>query len=180
MPHSTARATARSWSAGAPRTFFRELLRATPCPAILDIRGEDLLAALAGRPFLVKPNREELAHTLVRELTTDAQLHGAMRELHDRGAQWVVVSQGAAGAWASGEGQLFRLSTPKVAVVNPIGSGDCLAAGLAWGLSEGQPPRDALRLAMAAAVENVTQLLPARLDPELVRRRSDTILVEPV
>jgi tagatose 6-phosphate kinase len=169
-----------SLPAGAPRTFFRELLLATPCPAILDIRGEELITALECRPFLVKPNRDELAQTLGRELSTDAQLRGAMRELEDRGAQRVVVSQGAGPVWASGQGQFLRISTPEVAVVNPIGSGDCLAAGLAWGVSEGKQPRDALRLAVAAAVENVTQLLPARLDPELVRARSGTILVESV
>lgn len=167
-----------SLPAGAPRTFFRDLLLATPCPAILDIRGEELIAALACRPFLVKPNREELARTLGRELPTDAELHNAMRELHDRGAQWVVVTQGAAPAWVSGQGRLLRISMPEVAVINPIGSGDCLAAGLAWGLSEGQEPHDAIRLGVAAAVENVTQLLPSRLDPELVRARADAILAE--
>jgi sugar/nucleoside kinase (ribokinase family) len=53
--------------------------------------------------------------------------------------------------------------------VNPIGCGDCLAAGLAIGLNRGQSLKEAVRLGMAAAADNVTQLQPARLDPQRVQ-----------
>ncbi len=53
-----------SLPAGAPATYQRDLLRATPCPAVLDFRGPQLLAALECRPLVVKPNREELGRTL--------------------------------------------------------------------------------------------------------------------
>jgi 1-phosphofructokinase family hexose kinase len=169
-----------SLPAGTPPEFFDDLLLETPCPAILDIRGDELIAALERRPLLVKPNREELARTLGRDLSSDTQLHAAMRELNDRGATWVVITQGAEPAWARTQGRLFRLLPPKVTVVNPIGSGDCLAAGFVWGILDGQPPLDAIRLGLAAAAENVKQLLPARLDPELVRASAETVLVVPV
>jgi 1-phosphofructokinase family hexose kinase len=165
---------------GAPRTFYFDLLASTKCPAILDGRGPELIASLERRPFLVKPNREELAFTLGRDLKTDAELHSAMRELNDRGASWVVVTAGARPAWASSHGELFRFDVPQMAAVNPIGSGDCLAAGIAWGLAEGKEPCDAIRLGIAAAVENVGQLLPGRLDPQQVRARWATIRAQRV
>lgn len=167
-----------SLPAGVPPTFFRDLLLATPCAAILDVRGPELLAALEQRPLVVKPNRAELAYTLRRDLDSDAKLRDAMRELHDRGARWIIVTDGAWPAWASGEGSLFRVTPPAVAVVNPIASGDCLAAGLAWALLHGQQQPEAIRLAVAAAVENTTQLLPARLDPDLVRARAGSVQIE--
>jgi 1-phosphofructokinase family hexose kinase len=167
-----------SLPAGAPPGFFRELLLETRCPAILDIRGEELIAALAGRVFLVKPNREELARTMGKDLSTDRMLHAAMQELNDRGAEWVFVSDGARTAWASSQGQFFRFAPPKVEPVNPIGSGDCLAAAVAWALVEGASPNDAMRLGIAAAVENVGQLLPGRLDPHAVRTRAESIAAE--
>ena len=55
-----------SLTAVVPATLFRDLLTATTLPAILDIRGPELLAALECRPLLVKPNREELALMLRR------------------------------------------------------------------------------------------------------------------
>ena len=167
-----------SLPAGVPRTLYRDLLRETDCLAVLDVRGPELLAALEARPFVVKPNREELAQTLARPLSSDAELHAGMRELNERGATWVVVTQGAKAAWARGPEGLLKISIPRVAVENPIGAGDCLAAGLAWGLVEGKPMRDSLRLSAAAAVENVLHLLPARLDPQRVAERADAITVE--
>jgi len=60
-------------------------------------------------------------------------------------------------------------------VLNPIGSGDCLMTGLDWGLSQGQEPREAICLGMAAAAENATRLLPADIDFERVRRRRKSL-----
>jgi sugar/nucleoside kinase (ribokinase family) len=58
----------------------------------------------------------------------------------------------------------WELTPPHVTpVVNPIGSGDCLAAGLAWGLARGESLLGAVCLGIAAAAENVRHLLPSRL-----------------
>lgn len=160
---------------GAPATFYRDLLADTPCPAIVDFRGPELLLALEHGVWLAKPNREELAMTLGRELSDDRQLRRAMQELNDRGAEWAVVSQGADALWASSQGRFYRLTPPPVAIVNPIGSGDCLAAGLACGLLQGQSPEEMLRFAVAAAVENVGNLLPARLEMAKVSAATRTI-----
>ena len=72
-----------SLPAGAAHGFFRELLADTACPAIVDVRGPELFVALERGIFLVKPNREELARTVGREITGDAELHAAMLELND-------------------------------------------------------------------------------------------------
>ncbi len=165
---------------GTPAIFVRELLVATVCPTLLDVRGSELLAALECNPLVVKPNREELAATLNRSLAEDGQLHAAMRELNDRGARWVVVTDGPRWAWASGEGCLLRLRPPRVPVVNPIGSGDCLAAGIAWALAQGQEMPMAIRLGLAAAIENVGQLLPARIERNRVVDRAESIAIEEV
>ena len=149
-----------------------------PRPAILDIRGDALLMALECRPLLVKPNREELAHTLGCALGTDRELQVAMRELNDRGATWVMVTDGAGPVWASSAEQVYRIRPPRVEVVNPIGSGDCAAAGIAEALTRGVDPLGAICHGIAAAIENVGQLLPARIDPEFVARRAEHCTAE--
>jgi tagatose 6-phosphate kinase len=147
---------------GTPPRFFAELLEDVTCPVLLDIRGPELLACLPLRPWLVKPNREELAATLDQPLMSDDDLLAAMHELRARGAQHVVVSDGPRAVWAAGPAGVECLAPPQVEVVNPIGCGDCLAAGLAVAWSEGRSWDDTLALGLATASENARHLLPAR------------------
>jgi 1-phosphofructokinase family hexose kinase len=164
-----------SFPTGVPATYYHDLLEITSGRVVLDAQGEPLLQALECRPLVVKPNRQELANTLGQRLESDADLHAAMRELCRRGAHWVVVTQGKERVWIASERDLFSATPPAIEVVNPIGSGDCLAAGIAVGLARGDDVVDAVRYGMAAAAENAGQLLPARLDPTRVEALMGTI-----
>lgn len=158
-----------SLPAGVPASLYGELLSRTPGHAILDFRGPELLAAVAHKPLLVKPNREELGQTVNRSVHDEYGLRGAMHELRDSGAQWVLISEGAEMAWLVGpQGDVYRLMPATVDVVNPIGCGDCLAAGIAAALAVGRPMPQAVCYGFAAAAENARQLLPARLNPAAV------------
>lgn len=150
---------------GTPTSLYRDLLARTPGRVVLDARGPELMQALPGKPFLVKPNRAELGRTLGRELPDDQVLFAAMREVNEAGAEWVVVTDGRNPAYASSQGQLHRLQPPAREVVNPIGCGDCMAAGVAWTLGAGQAPLDAVRFGLAVAATKVGQLLPGQLEP---------------
>lgn len=160
---------------GTPPTLYRDLLRAAPARCILDIRGDELLAALETRPFVVKPNRDELAATVRRELWNDDDLLAAMRELNGQGAEWVIVTDGCRPVWMTSAEETIRVPPATVDAVNPIGCGDCLAAGIAWGIAQGRPAAEWLRLGIAAAAENAVQLLPARLDPQRVRTLAESM-----
>jgi 1-phosphofructokinase family hexose kinase len=149
---------------GTPTRFFLDCLERTRCPAVIDARGPELLETLPLEPLVVKPNREELGRTFGKELRTDEELKAAILEMHRLGARWVVVSQGKAGLWLSGEGTRVCLKPPVVRTVNPIGCGDCMAAGIAWGIAQGMTVPDAVRLGMGAAAQNASVLLPGRLD----------------
>jgi 1-phosphofructokinase family hexose kinase len=165
-----------SLPAGAPPDFYRELLCDVRCPALLDIRGPELLSALESRPLVIKPNREELAATVGRPLQHDEDVHAAMAELNDRGAAWVVVSAGKRAVWIRGEGRLYRLDPPQLdCVVNPIGCGDVLAAGIAAAIVRGSDPVEAVRFGMGAAAENAVTLMPARFDASRIPERISTI-----
>jgi sugar/nucleoside kinase (ribokinase family) len=99
-----------------------------------------------------------------------------MCELIERGAQAVVVTQGKDAVWVMEGATAWELTPPAVApIVNPIGCGDCLAAGVAIGLDRGDSLLNAVRFGMAAAADNVTQLLPARLSAERVAALGDRI-----
>jgi tagatose 6-phosphate kinase len=154
-----------SLPSGAPTSFYRDLVMCTRCPMVLDFRGAGLLSVLDLKPLVVKPNREELGQTFGRPLEDDAELLEAMRQLNRLGAQWVVVTQGADAVWVSSSEQAYRLSPPRITeVVNPIGCGDSLAAGIAWATRRGDSIVDAVRFGIGAAGDNLGKLLPCRLE----------------
>src|SRR5262249_46923190 len=101
----------------------------------------------------------------------------AMAEIHRRGAQWVVVTEGKHPVFVLGEGGLYLIEPPRREVVNPIGCGDCMAAAMAWALAWGQDIMDALRYGAAAAADKVGELLPGRIDAGRVEALARTIEV---
>ncbi len=164
---------------GTPHTFYHDLLAHTRCPAIIDARGPELLASLGRRPLLVKPNRHELARTVGHALDSDAALLEAMQDLQQRGAEWVLVTDGGRHGHVVGPGIRFRITPLTVAhVENPIGCGDSLAAGFAAATAAGCPPRDAIVHGWACAAANCLTLLPGRINPLDVTRFEDLVTME--
>jgi len=164
---------------GTPPTFYRELVERTPCPAVLDFRGEGLLAALDLKPLVIKPNREELAQTVGHSINDDDQLLDAMRSLNRRGAQWVVTTQGGQPVWVTSASNAYRLHClPIDKVVNPLGSGDAMAAAIAWAIRDGRSMVEAVQFGIAAAAENLRRLETGRLDAAVVQRLAGEVRVE--
>lgn len=149
---------------GAPVDFLPRLNDAASARWILDIRGDDLMSLLPRKPWMIKPNREELAATFERDLTREENLQQAMRELLNLGAESVLITRGNASSLLAFGLELWRFTPPKVTTVNPIGCGDSLAAGIAVATQEGADLVEAVRFGMAAAAHNAEQLLPARLN----------------
>jgi len=170
---------AGSLPTGTPSSFYRELVEQTSCPVVLDFRGEGLCDTLDRKPLVVKPNREELAQTVGHPLDDDRRLLDAMRTLNHRGAEWVVVTQGAGPVWVTSASNAYRFVCPTVdEVVNPIGSGDALAAGIAWAIRDGRSVPEAVKLGIAAAVENLRRLETCRLDLSRVLRQATEVRSE--
>lgn len=170
-----------SLPAGVPETFYRELLQRTPCPAVLDFRGEGLLSVLDLKPLVVKPNREELVRTFGQPLPNDEELIDAMRSLNHRGAQWVVITEGGGPVWLSSAAKVYRLhSLEAEEIVNPIGCGDAMAATIAWATRQGRGMVEAVQLGIAAALENLRQLFPCRFETGRIAELAQKVKVEEV
>jgi tagatose 6-phosphate kinase len=152
---------------GGPADFYAQcvkLAKAAGALAIVDAQGAALLGALDAQPALVKPNRQELARTVGRELSTDADLFAAMRQVRESGAQRVVVTAGKAPAYAFDGRTFWKIFPPKLQAVNPIGSGDAFTAGLTLGLSRGDDLGEACRMGAAAGAANALSWMPGEMD----------------
>ena len=137
---------------------------------VVDGQGAALLEALKARPGLVKPNRLELAATLGCELKDGAAVRSAMWELCERGAQRVVVTAGKDPALAFDGRSWWRVHSPRIAAVNPIGSGDAFAAGLVWRLLRGEDLGEACRWAAAVGAANALTMLAGEVHRNDVER----------
>lgn len=158
---------------GGPADFYlqcAELARAAGSLAIVDAQGAALRAALPAQPGLIKPNRAELAATVGRELEGDAEVRAAMRELHEQGAQRVVVTAGPNPVVAFDGKHFWSVPPPKIQAANPIGSGDAFTAGLAWRLAAGDDLGEACRWGVAAGAANALTLMPGELNRADVER----------
>ena len=119
--------------------------------AVVDATGDTLLCALPYRPYLIKPNRDELAALVGRELPDDESILSAARELQEKGARNVLVSLGGDGALLLAEdGEVYRRAAYRGKVRDTVGAGDSTVAGLLAALERGATVDEVLRYAVAA------------------------------
>ncbi len=151
-----------------PPDAYAQLVRATDTPTIVDTSGAPLIAALAARPDLVKPNAAEL-----RETTGLTDPVAAARTLLDRGAGAVVASLGPDGLVAVTPEGVWRAAPPEPLHGNPTGAGDACVAALAASMALDWPTRLVEAVAVSAAA--VPCPLAGDIDLATYRRLRDTV-----
>ena len=160
---------------GLPDTTYADIVRrSSRARVIVDTSGDALRTALAARPFLIKPNREEAGAILGREIRDREDAGQAARELARRGAANVIVTLAREGAMAWWDERLFDLRAPAVREKTSVGCGDSLVGGIAVGLARGLAPEEVLRLGVAcgaAAAMADEPGLPRREDVEALLGR---------
>jgi tagatose 6-phosphate kinase len=157
-----------SFPPGVPDDFYARLAKAAreaSIPVLVDAQKAPLRKVLAEGPFLVKPNLEEVATTLdLPDGEPDAR--AAVAALTDAGARWAFVSTGASGSLLGDDsGGLYSVEPPHVEAVNPIGSGDVMAAGLLLSLQRGASVPDAAVYGTACAAANALTLTSGEIHP---------------
>ncbi len=154
-------------------TFYRDLIREAhknKTVTILDTYGEAFLRGIEASPFMVKPNRAEYETSTGKPLRTAADYRAAFRHFHRKGIQLVVISLGKRGLRASFKGETFIVKPPAIKEVVPVGSGDCLIAGIVYGLTRSLPVEECLRWGAAAGCANAAVWPIADLSRKQVER----------
>ncbi|HEY4552551.1 MAG TPA: hexose kinase [Bacillaceae bacterium] len=167
---------------GLDQDYYHQMLqicRGKGIPAIVDTSVEALKQVLLHeeKPFAIKPNAAELSQLLGVKA---GDLGRALRDELFDGIEWVMVSLGSEGAFVRHGGDFFKVSIPKVEVVNPVGSGDATVAGLAVALVSDQRSEDVLKTAMTAGVLNAMEAGTGSIDLDLFNHYFDLVKVEKV
>ena len=118
--------------ASIPIRFLKEL--AESCHVIgvdfvLDTSGPALKELVQMKPFLIKPNEQELGELFDTEIKTKQEAYHYAKKLVDQGVHHVIVSMGGEGALLVTKELALLAEAPKGVVVNTVGAGDSLVAG---------------------------------------------------
>ena len=125
---------------------------------VVDATKKLLLNSLKYKPFLIKPNRQELSEIFETEVRTEADIEKYAKELQKLGAQNVLVSLGGDGAMLIDEfGEKHKQGVLKEKVINTVGSGDSMVAGFIAGYEKEHSYPYALKLGSACG--NATAFL---------------------
>lgn len=117
---------------------------------VVDAAGALLRNVLKYRPFLIKPNRQELGELFGADLKTEKEILSCAERLRKLGAVNVLVSMAGEGAILVDEqGFIRRQAAYTGQVRNSVGAGDSMVAGFLAGLERGDSEY-ALRLGAAA------------------------------
>jgi len=126
------------------------LARAGPWKTDVDVGGE-MLTRLAADYDTCKPNEEELAAAVDSEIDGVDGAVAAARELLETGYERVVTSLGPDGAVLVTEDVSLSAEAVETDVVDTVGAGDSLFAGVLSALQRGQSEREALKTGIAVA-----------------------------
>lgn len=141
-------------------------LRDASLRCLVDASGGLLRGAVAARPFLIKPNRDEIEALTGTTVDTPEAALVAARRLAADGVGVVIVSLGAAGAVLSDGRRAWHAWVPALEIQNPVGSGDCLLGGVAVGLARGLDLEDVVRLGVACGTANALSDETGWVSPE--------------
>lgn len=143
------------------------------CMFILDTTGDGFKDSLRYHPFLIKPNKDEL-EAFFQCTIDNEEIEGYARRLQSFGAQNILVSLGAKGAYLLDHaGKSYYCKALEGQVISTVGAGDSMVAGflasylqtkdhyaaLCWGIACGCATSFAPYLADKKQIDNAYALL---------------------
>jgi 1-phosphofructokinase family hexose kinase len=151
-------------------------------PVFLDTYGPALDAIWGFWPDAIQLNRREAAAHLRTKTgdLTDAQVVALLDSWARHGVRCAIVTSGPSPALARLDGRHYRVSPAVIAAVNPIGSGDCLLAGITDAWLAGVDVESMLRHGFACAIANALTWDAGAIDLGTVRARAAEIAIEAI
>ncbi len=117
---------------------------------IIDSSDQEAMDCLPYRPFLLKPNEEELSSWFGRKMVTDEDYFVYGQRLVELGAENVLLSLGEKGAILFTKDRVFRGNSPKGKVVNTACAGDTMLGAFLAGYMNRRPLDETLCKSIAA------------------------------
>ena len=133
---------------------------------VVDSTGDLLLKTLKYKPYLIKPNQEELEEIFGVKISSQDEALEYAEQLQLKGAQNVIVSMGSDGAVLLDEnGYSYKINALNTEdAINTVGAGDSMVAGFLAGYEQFNNYEKALQMGVAAATATTNTLFLATKD----------------
>ncbi len=130
---------------------------------IVDSTGELLLKTLKYKPYLIKPNQQELEEIFNTKIGNKDQALEYAKKLQEKGAQNVIISMGSKGAVLLDEnGYSYKINALNTKdAINTVGAGDSMVAGFLAGHEMFNNYEKALQMGVAAATATTNSIFLA-------------------
>ncbi len=155
---------------GVDDSFYAEAIRdlnRRGVPSVLDTEGQPLRLGMEAEPFLVSPNQREAEALVGQDFSDEQDIVQALEDLAGLGARNVLIT-GETGCYAllreKRRVARLRASLQRIEPLSAVGAGDVLVAAYLAAHLEGQPPEEALRVAVATGAASTLALGPGRFD----------------
>jgi 1-phosphofructokinase family hexose kinase len=159
---------------GVDNGFYADMIRELNrhgVPTVLDTEGEPLRLGVEAEPELATPNQLEAEALVGQEFSDEEDFVLALDTIGEMGARNVLVKHDR-GVFAQlrreqerGRPLRFRVESPAVEVVSPVGAGSVLLAAFIAARLEQVPPDEALRRAVAAGTASTLVVGSGQFEP---------------
>lgn len=173
---------AGSIPASIPDTIYYDIMKMLSDRKIMivvDATKDLLLNVLPLHPFLIKPNKQELAEMMNLENLSKEDIVKNAFELQKRGARNVLVSMAGEGAiLVTEDGNIYSSAAHKGNVVNSVGAGDSMVAGFIYGYLKNKDYKEAFETGLCAGSASAfSQNLATKEQVEelLIKQREMTV-----
>jgi fructose-1-phosphate kinase PfkB-like protein len=116
---------------------------------VIDSKSFTLSDLIDVKPWLIKPNGEEIEVYSDRVVKDFGDCRGLAEELCAKGIENVMISLGEKGAMLVNSDGAFVAVPPSVSAVSTVGAGDSTIAGFVSAFADGKRAEECLRRAVA-------------------------------
>lgn len=169
-----------SLPSGLPKDYYLKignLCKEKNIKFILDSSGESLKLGINSKPFLIKPNTDELESLSGIKIKSIDDIINIAKSILLAGIENICVSMGKDGMVLVNKDFIYKVEIPKIDIVNTVGSGDSSIAGISLGILKGYDLKDTLKLANACGMSNAMHMATGDIDLEDVKKFVDEIKV---
>ena len=142
---------------GLEADFYRQLAEMAKHKGkyvLLDSSGESLAQGIHGKPFLIKPNKDEFCQLIGKGSLSLEEMIWHSQIICQNGVEYVLLSLGKSGALLISRSQVLRADIPILTNVHQVGSGDSMLAGFTYAHSQGYSIEEVLKWACACGMSN--------------------------
>lgn len=166
---------------GCPADYYRTLIQNVEglgCRCVLDADGEALRCGLQAKPFMIKPNRNELETISGHRLMTLGEIRDAAMKYIDMGVSVVAVSLGNEGALITNGDETLYAPVLNIDVHSTVGAGDSMVAGMVCGLIGDNELEDIFRMGVACAIARCVTEGYKVIDKTIYKALLDMVKIE--